>query len=631
MVKRTLLIILVAFLLPTIGVLADVSGALYSATVRAVNTSYTAQRVAVPFTLSTDALIDGFYINSDVNNVSIQDSIGNDMTFMPAPPGDDEFVLYIPQISQNSSVNYTLYSGGPDMTPSIAYFPASTGMTTTDDASMEPGDDFEIIIDGLINTAAGADKYLVSKDGTLSLYVSGDEEITCNIITNPVAPVIEGYTGGYDTSDETDHTVNLPAETEDGHLLLIFLTSDATPSITFPAGWTELYATSNTAVKSGAWYKEASGEGASINVTTGGAEKASYISYAISSWSDIECGSAATGTDDNPDPPSLTASWGTLPNLWFAAEGNDDRYGVSSYPTNYSDGLNYYQSGNTATAATGAAHRYVTTDTENPGAFTISAADHWVANTVVIKPGYPEFIVTAADIESGEHEVKVEADGTDLNLYVDDVLEDTVALAGASIIDTVSDWEYCLNNSVTYLNSLETYVSSVLVQQIEWEYDETTFTDGSGSGNDATPTFRTTSTDADVSASLLNFGVIAEAEATGYDDSDTVPMITVSPDEPPQAYGTMDVTFPGATVINNLLDAGRFPRELFWYPLLFGLSAAIGMFAYHVTRSVMMQAMISGTGIAISTLGILQADFWVLIPFVIISIALITQRKTVSL
>jgi hypothetical protein len=93
----------------------------------------------------------------------------------------------------------------------------------------------------------------------------------------------------------------------------------------------------------------------------------------------------------------------------------------------------------------------------------------------------------------------------------------------------------------------------------------------------------------------------------------------------------MDINFPGAAVINTLLDTGRFPQELFWYPLLFGLSAVAGMVAFHFTRSVMMQSLISGTGIALSTLAILQADFWVLIPYVIISLALITSQKTVSL
>lgn len=386
----------------------------------------------------------------------------------------DKVAYVIPALGAGESVLYTLTLG--ESSPQTS-FPIIVGrggyITTADNAALEPGDTFELIYDGYIDTSAGASKYLVSKDGALSLYVSGDEELTCNIITDPVYPVIEGYTGGYDTDDTSNHTVNLPAETEDGHLLLIFFTSDGTPSITFPAGWTELYATSNSAVKSGAWYKVASGEGASISVTTGVNEQASYVSYAISGWSDIECGSAVTGSDNKPDPPSLTASWGTLPNLWFAAAGNDAQIGVSSYPANYSGGLNYHGT-KTSASGIGVAHRYVTSGTENPGSFTFNSVVTSVANTVVIKPGYPEFTVTAADIESGEHEVKLSADGTNLYLYVDDVLKDSVALDGASVIDSAANWVFMKNNVSPYID----YISYSVSGTPQFTYEPTSLISG---------------------------------------------------------------------------------------------------------------------------------------------------------
>lgn len=617
---------LAVLLIPsTVIYAADVSDALYSATIRAVNTSYTAQRVAVPFTLSTDALIDGYYINSDVNNIAIQDSIGNDIVFMPAPPSADDFVMYIPQISQNASVNYSLYAGGPDMSPAIAYFPASTGMTTTDDASLEPGDDFEIIIDGFIDTSAGADKYLVDKDGDLSLYVSGESEITASIVGEPIGyPEIEGYATYYNPSN-TIHTVTLPAS-EAGDYLIIFMAADRTP--TLPAGWASLASGDNYDANHQIWYKVAEGtEGLSVTATFTSGTRAVCTSYCVSGADGIEASSSATGNDDNPNSASLSPSWGEGNYLWFSSGTQEGAGEVDVYPTNYGDsseygaGIYYYVF---------AAARTLNATSENPGEYDTDTSDYWIAFTTCLYSAPPAITLTASDISSGEHEVKVSANGTNLYLYVDDVLEDSAALDGAIIVDNPADWEYCLNGSVIYLNSLEAYVSSVLVQQIEWEYD-TTFSDGSGNGNDATPTFRTTSTDADVSASLLNFGVISESELVDDGDSGTVPMITVAPDEPPQAYGDMDVTFPGAAVINNLLEAGRFPQELFWYPLLFGLSAAFGMVAFHFTRSILYQSLISGTGVAISTLAILQADFWVLIPYVIVSLALITSRKTVSL
>lgn len=612
MVKRILLILLVLVMIPSTVILAsDVSEALYSATVRATNSSYTAQRVAVPFTLSTDALIDGHYVNSSVNNLAIQDSAGNDMVFMPAPPGSDDFVMYIPQISQNSSVNYQFYTSGDDMSPSIAYFPASTGMTTTDSASMKPGDNFEIIIDGYIDTAAGADKYLVDKGGVLSLYVSGEGEITADVGVSLGYPELVGTTSDYiNYGYATIISMDIP-DGSAGDYLVAIIHSSRTNDITWPAGWVPLFEEDRF---EGAYYVDTDGTGGSVTVTSSPGAYQDYIVSRIYGAGDIEIGTMASSND----PPSLTASWGIANNLWMAITaytGSGD--GPSTYPSGYTDGF--------VVNDTARAFREYTAATEDPGSFDRGT----FSNTLVLGPETDSFSLTASGVNSGEHEVKLLADGTDLKLYIDGVLKDSVALDGASVIDNAADWEYCLNNSVVYLNSLETYVSDVLVQQIEWEYD-TTFTDGSGSGNDATPTFRTTSTDADVSATLLGFGVIGASEID-YDDTGTAPIITSAPDEPAQAYGDMDINFPGAAVINTLLDTGRFPQELFWYPLLFGLSAVAGMVAFHFTRSVMMQSLISGTGIALSTLAILQADFWVLIPYVIISLALITSRKTVSL
>ena len=593
MVKRSALIVMaLIMMIPSLVVYAsDVSEALYTATVRATNTSYTAQRVAVPFDLSTEALIAGYYLNSDLTNVTIQDSLGNDVPVMPAPPGSDEWVMFIQQIQQNSSTNYKFYSGGPAMSPDIYYFPGNAGMTTPDDPSMEPGDDFEIEIAGYFDTTDGVDKRILYKEDALELYISGEGEITARITPSipldsslylqPSGPgdltelsrkgaglsgnweAVRGEVGSPDTS-----TYVVTPDKNINYYDLYEIDEPVWPEFPFTITSVEVfhYSSGNSSYNS-----RGQSQLKLYGVTLVGSD------FFISSYA---------GYQEEVDRPGGGS--------WSQSDFEDLQLGIKLYQ-NYSG--------------------------------TAKCAQLYL----IINYEYQdEIVLSATDISSGEYTIKISADGTDLSLYIDDVLEDSASLGGDTILDNDNSWEYFLNGSMPYVESLKTIVSGSLVQHIEWEH-ATTFTDLSGNGNDATPTFRTTPTDPDVSAQILSFGPIASSELTGFTDRETAPIFTTAPTQPDQAYGDMNISLPGADVVNNLLEAGRFPPELFWYPLLFGLVAVMGMVAFHLTRSVMMQSIITGGGVTIVSLGIIGADFWVVIPYVVVAIALLTSRKTVSL
>ncbi len=200
-------------------------------------------------------------------------------------------------------------------------------------------------------------------------------------------PVVAAENGGNNTTESTEHTVNLPSDISVGDLLLVFFVSDAGITITFPEGWTQLFQTTNIYVKVGAWYRIAEGgEGATITVTTSTSEMTAHTSYRITGYSGTpEVGTPATGLDANPDPPSLTPSWGAKDTLWFAVQGNDDKDIVSAYPTDYTDGRNDYANA-AGGCGVGSARRELNAESENPLPFTISASEQWVTNTVAIQP-----------------------------------------------------------------------------------------------------------------------------------------------------------------------------------------------------------------------------------------------------
>ncbi len=149
---------------------STITDAIYQANIRATKASYTATHVAAPFTWATDSLLDGYYIDSEFNNLAMRDSIGNDIPFMPGQ-GSDPWIMWIDQIAQNSAINYNLYTGGETaMGGKLAYYPDTAGMTVADAASLELGNSFEIELSGRFN-----DGYNLSKFGAFWIYTSGTD------------------------------------------------------------------------------------------------------------------------------------------------------------------------------------------------------------------------------------------------------------------------------------------------------------------------------------------------------------------------------------------------------------------------------------------------------------------------
>lgn len=379
----------------------------------------------------------------------------------------DKVAYVIPALGAGGSVLYTLTLG--ESSPQTG-FPIIVGdggyITTADNAALEPGDTFELIYDGYVDTSAGVSKYLANKEGAFSLYVSGEGEITASIICeNTNFPAYEGYKTDY-SSSAASTSVDIPA-CDAGDYLVMFVDSDYAPS--YPEGWSLLASGSGYYIN----YKVADGtEGSSITITFGSSyTKAVYMTYCISGADGIEVSSIATGSSTTPDPPSFTPTHGLGNYLWLPSGSIARATTLSSGPSGYSNSRYY---GNLTYYGVYAATKTSTASTENPEVFTLGYSEDWATFTTALYSSAVTFDLTASSISNGEHKVEVSADSTNLYLYIDDVLEDSAALGGNSILDNSSNWVFMQNNVSPYID----YISYSVSGTPQFTYEPTSLISG---------------------------------------------------------------------------------------------------------------------------------------------------------
>lgn len=613
---------------------SDITGAIFHGIVTVTNEDTTTGDVATTMDLSSEYLASNNYANEELTDIAIRYS-GSDIAFMP---GYDEYpwCIWVDDIGASQNLSYDLYTGNVTGGKE-RYFPDNNGMNTTDHASME-----------------------ISDNGTIAISAYLD---TDKIVAEPYIRV-QSY--GYGTAAAVP--VDMPTGWQANDLLLVFISAYdvaglVNPTITTPAGFTQLYQDNyGIAEKFGAWYSLATGSEA--DPTNFNLDRNSFYSYqclSISSGSDYTvplCGVTATGAASNPDPPSKTSTYGDSTTMWVVAACS--RVTQASAPTGYSNLIS--DGANSAYVST--AQKITDSATENPGTFgTITT--HWAANTVAVvnsrvifshedsvnggiacyadnitvgkivleTTGAGATSLSVSGIDSGEYILTVDLSGGTLSLDVGGSSNSTAF--GGNIPDSDSDW-LVGSSGTPYIEYYKHYVDGVLLQHIEWEYSDT-FTDLSGTGNDATPTFRVYSGDADVSATLTSFQPISEAKADTFDLLSSTGILTDTPEEISQMYSELDFEYiPGGEAANQVLSAGEIPEALWWFPFIFMGIAITGLIAYGATRlgggngSLLMMCFV--VEILLVIFGIMNPiPFWPAILFPIPAAALITSQKHFSL
>lgn len=159
---------------------AIISGATFMADVVTINSGTTTTNVATVVPINTQALIDGKYATSDLKNTALQTLEETDAPYMPGV-GANPWVFFIPTISASEQRCYSFYTGGPAMQSELVYFPDTGGMTVADDDSIELGNNFEVKLQGFVDTSVGDNKNLVFKDLAFKIWVSNEKEISTSI------------------------------------------------------------------------------------------------------------------------------------------------------------------------------------------------------------------------------------------------------------------------------------------------------------------------------------------------------------------------------------------------------------------------------------------------------------------
>lgn len=224
-------------------------------------------------------------------------------------------------------------------------------------------------------------------------------------------------------------------------------------------------------------------------------------------------------------------------------------------------------------------------------------------------------------VTTGEHDLEVSANTTHLNITSDSVLLASTALGGASVPDNAYNWYAGSLTATIYIGQFGIEIDGIPVCTLAWEYD-TTFTDTSGNGNDGTPTFRTTSSDADVSAELVTFAPVYEADAPAYTLTDPPDFITTTPGMSGNFTSTINATYPGHNVITAIAVGGAVPEQLptiliFTFILVIISITVSAVFRSHGTGPIFLKslivAMIMAVYVAVGIYNAWQVYFFAII------------------
>ena len=203
-------------------------------------------------------------------------------------------------------------------------------------------------------------------------------------------PQVEATNTSLEDPATNTHTVSLPAGIQAGETLLVFFAVDLNMAVGWPGGWNEILELQDGNITLAiAWRKATGGEGGTITVTTSGSRESTHASYRISGATDPtvtppEVSTGVAGTSNVPNPDSLTASGGSKQYLWIAVAMCDGFQNFTGYP--YPDNRRTITNSDDAGCAVAVCSDEVETDTQDPGNFTISGSDHWIAATVAVYP-----------------------------------------------------------------------------------------------------------------------------------------------------------------------------------------------------------------------------------------------------
>lgn len=574
---RRLIIVSLIFIMVLSGtaVLAlDTSDAIYTGVIRITNNGTAATNVSVPFTANTTVYINAGYMNSSANNTAITSSSGANVPYMPGFNGTSPWSIFVPSIGANNIQNDTLFMGGTtDMEGNLRYFPGSGGMTVVDSAGFEPGDNFSIEMAGFINTDNGTDKNLVDKPNAFRLFVS--DTVSGNITSD-----LYSFTANFtQLSGNSDASIRSGAATRQGQRINLFAPTTIT-SVSF-------------------WLKKVTNPTGTLSATVRKVTDDSLI-----------------GTLGTLDVATLGAGYAekTFTNAVSVNETEDIRI-LAEYSGG--DGANFVRI------------EFQNTDVTTLGHFTGYTGTYLPSPTFDLKFKLSPALVIASSVSatgvtSGERTINVWADTVNWHISVDEVESDNTTVV--AVPDNSANWTFFQNSVMPYVETANVTIDGTLQGSWEWEYSDT-FTDASGNSHDATPSFRTSSSDADVSAELITFSPITEARAPAFTANiSTTGWITADISQTGNFTTTTNSTYPGSEIISAVTTAGGVPIQLLELILAGVFVLSLSLFISWMMRSsregsIFFKILVISAGLGIM-IAVSIVDSWILYLFLMISIAI---------
>lgn len=385
--------------------------------------------LALVYDLDIDYLIDNNYITSTGLDTRVATASGTALPHMVA----DDKVLFVSDIGANTQTNL-LFTTGDTALDSFPIVVGYGGYVTIPDATTpEPGNNFEIETSGYVATDA-VGEYLVHKEGAFRTYISAASSVTSDILTTTTPAAIynvasgnydDGYLDTQDTSYATAHN-QASADTIDMNTNHAYIGQD----------WND----PTYKIDRAYFYFDTSGIPDDANVISA---VLSFYDYHDDSTTDFDI-VVTSGMPDYPTAPLAVGSYNYTLYL-----GNYGSLNTADYVAGYND-ITLTDAGEALINLTGYSKFCLMSSLDI--AATAPTGDEFVQVCTAEYTGTdhdPKLVVTyetaaksvtAIGVTTEEHDIKTTADGTNLKIYVDDVEEDSVALAGASVPPNDSDW-----------------------------------------------------------------------------------------------------------------------------------------------------------------------------------------------
>lgn len=583
MKKIGLFIGLVLSVVSVIGVYAaTITNATYYGNLQITNNGSAATNQFATFTLNTTTLINAGFINSSLNNTAILNDAGADTPFMPGFNGSNPWAVWVSSITAgvgggNATLPYTLYTGGnQSMASNLRYFPGAAGMNATDNASLELGGNFTINQTAFIDTSAGANKTLVYKPGAITTNTSGGNITT----TASVNATLTLYPTANDTSTWTVFGANTSQQA--------ILTNDGNTSYirnVFSGGGTN----------NGTW--SSNGSSYTLNGTIAYVRIYAYLS------SNATGGVGSQYAQFFLQGVAVSGQLALTNGTW-----------VSSNYTQFTDPL-------------GGAWTWSDIQNITFGLYSVEAVGYEARCTqIYLEVNYAQdHVITSTSVASGNHSVATTIASGNITNYIDGVRNGTVTLNGTGIVDTPNEWQFFTANATPYVSNMTITINGTQQGRWEWQYG-TTFTDLTGNGHTATPTFRTAGSSSNVTANLTTYTPYTQSTSTPTSPNASAGNITIAFTQPPNLYSELNITMPGAVWWNGVLDGANIPRAIFWFPWLFGWTCLIGLAIHWLTKSLLVQGLVMAFLLVLfSLMG--GFGYWVAIEFIILAMAFIIGEK----